>query len=201
MTLFPMFVKLSGRKCVVAGAGPIAAGKAAGLLDAGARVLVVAPEAGESIRGQAREGKLTWVQREFAPSDLEDAFLAIAATGSVLTNQAVFRACAGRGVLCNVVDNPGHCDFLYPAVVRRGPLQIAVSTAGHSPALARRLRAELEQQFGPEYEAWLQHVAKQRRELLRRHPPGQERRNLLEQIASREAFEEFIARRAGKAPR
>jgi precorrin-2 dehydrogenase/sirohydrochlorin ferrochelatase len=195
MALFPMFVKLSGRKCVVVGAGQIAEGKAAGLLRAGAKVVVVAPEASERIQAQARAGKLSWLARTFAASDLEGAFLTIAATDSAETNRRIFQCCTECGVLCNVVDDPEYCDFFYPAVVRRGALQIAISTEAHSPALARRLRRELEQQFGPEYEDWIEHVAGQRREILSRKLPDEERRRLLEQIASREAFEKFVAQR------
>jgi precorrin-2 dehydrogenase / sirohydrochlorin ferrochelatase len=119
----------------------------------------------------------------------------IAATNSNATNEAVYRACVKRGVLCNVVDDPKHCDFFYPAVVRRGPLQIAISTDGRSPALARRLRIELERQFGSEYGAWVERVGAMRRKLRRRNLPAAERRRLLDQIASRESFEQFLRKR------
>jgi siroheme synthase-like protein len=122
----------------------------------------------------------------------------IAASNSTSTNQAVFRACADRGVLCNAVDDPQRCDFFYPAVVRRGALQIAISTAGCSPGLAQRLRRELQQQFGPEYARWVQHVAKSRREILTRHLTSAERRKLLKQIASRQAFESFTRQHASR---
>ena len=128
--------------------------------------------------------------------DLEDAFLVIAATSSPAVNEEVFRAGKERGVLCNVVDDPEHCDFYYPAVVHRGALQIAISTGGHSPALAHRLRVELDQQFGPEYEAWVEEVGRQRRQIMARDLPGAHRRELLEQIASRAAYEDFVRRRA-----
>jgi len=195
MPLFPMFVKLSGRKCVVAGGGPIAASKATTLLADGAAVVVVAPQATEWIRTEARAGRLRWTPREFAAADLDGAFLAVAATDAAEVNQEIFAACLARGVLCNVVDDPAHCDFFYPAVVRRGALQIAISTDAHSPALARRLRMELEQQFGPEYEDWLEQLAEQRRQLLSGNLPAEERSARLEQIASRAAFEEFVSRR------
>ncbi len=191
MSLFPIFLKLEGRKCVVIGAGKVGAGKAAGLLRASARVVVVGPRATTSIRRGARAGALVWHEREFTPKDIAGAFLAIAATDSSAANEAVYRACSAHGVLCNVVDDPAHCDFFYPAVVRRGPLQVAISTGGRSPALARRLRAELEKQFGPEYEEWVEHVGKMRKELLRQKPSSSERRAQMDQIASPEAFAEF----------
>ncbi|MGO9864874.1 MAG: bifunctional precorrin-2 dehydrogenase/sirohydrochlorin ferrochelatase, partial [Terriglobales bacterium] len=144
MNCFPIMLRLEGRASVVVGAGRVAAAKAAGLLRHGAEVVVVAPNAVRWIREKARAGKLVWRRRAFSARDLRRAFLVVAATDSVASNHAVFRACQARGVLCNVVDDPEHCDFFYPAVVRRGPLQIAISTSGNSPALAARLRKELE---------------------------------------------------------
>jgi precorrin-2 dehydrogenase/sirohydrochlorin ferrochelatase len=198
MELFPMMVKVQSKKCIVVGAGEIAAAKADTLLGCGARVTVIAPRATASIEALAREGKLQWREREFVPADLNGAFLVVAATDSAAVNEAVFRAGSQRGVLCNVVDDPEHCDFFYPAVVRRGTLQIAISTGGHSPALAHRLRVELEQQFGPEYELWVEEVGRRRREIMARDLPEARRRELLHQIASRESYEEFVRRRAGE---
>lgn len=196
MDLFPIMVRLESRKCIVVGAGEIAAAKTTTLLGCGAQVTVIAPHATELIQQQAREGKLAWRCREFVHADLEGAFLAIAATNSPAVNEEVFRAGKERGVLCNVVDDPEHCDFYYPAVVHRGALQIAISTGGHSPALAHRLRVELERQFGPEYEAWVEEVGRRRREVMARDLPDAHRRELLEQIAGREAYEDFVRRRA-----
>jgi len=195
VSLFPILLKLRAKKCVVAGAGKIAAGKAAGLLASGAHVIVIAPRAADWIQSQARAGKLIWRRRRFVAADVEDAFLAIAATNSNAINEAVYQACVERGVLCNVVDVPERCDFFYPAVVRRGPLQIAISTDGRSPALARRLRIELERQFGAEYGAWVEQVGEMRQKLRRRNLPADERRRLLDQIASHESFEQFLRKR------
>jgi precorrin-2 dehydrogenase/sirohydrochlorin ferrochelatase len=195
VSLFPILVKLKAKKCVVVGAGKIAAGKAVGLLASGAQVIVIGPRAAEWIQSQARAGKLIWRRRRFLSADVEQAFLVIAATNSKTTNEAVYRACVERGVLCNVVDDPEHCDFFYPAVVRRGALQIAISTEGRSPALARRLRIELERQFGSEYGAWVEQVGAMRQKLRRRDLPAAERRRLLDQIASRESFEQFVGKR------
>jgi precorrin-2 dehydrogenase len=200
MDLFPIMVKLQGRRCIVVGAGEIAASKISALLAAGARVAVVAPEAIALVRELAKEQKLAWQARAFVAADVENAFLAVAATDSSAVNESVFRACAERGVLCNVVDDPERCDFFYPAVVRRGALQIAISTGGHSPALAHRLRVELEHQFGAEYEGWLEEVGRARRDILAGNLPEDERQRLLEQIASRDEYEKYVARRAGNAP-
>jgi precorrin-2 dehydrogenase / sirohydrochlorin ferrochelatase len=192
MELFPIVVKLERRRCVVVGAGEIAASKTATLLGCGAQVTVIAPRATESLQAWAREGRLAWRQRDFVAADLDGAFLVIAATDAPQVNQQVFRAGRERGVLCNVVDDPEHCDFYYPAVVQRGALQIAISTGGSSPALAHRLRVELEQQFGPEYAGWVEEVGRRRQEIMVRDLPEDERRRLLEQIASRHAYEEFL---------
>ena len=179
--LFPMMVKLDGRKCVVVGAGMIAAAKIKGLLRSGARVTVISPKADKKIRAKADAGELLWRRRTFSPRDLAGAFMAIAATDSPAINAAVFRACRARHILCNSVDDPAHCDFFYPAVVRREPLLIAISTSGCSPALAARLRRELARQFGPEWSAFVKQVAKRRQEILKT-PPSAERKKLLKQI-------------------
>ena len=201
MDLFPVMVRLESRRCIVVGAGEIAAAKTTTLLGCGAQVTVIAPHATELVQQQAREGKLAWCCREFVPFDLEGAFLVIAATDSPAVNEEVFRAGKERGVLCNVVDDPERCDFYYPAVVHRGALQIAISTGGHSPALAHRLRVELEQQFGPEYEEWVEQVGRERREILARDMSEDQRRELLEQIAGRKAYEDFVRRRAAATER
>ena len=182
--LFPMFLKLEGRPCLVVGAGTVAEGKIGSLLLAGATVRVVAPQANAAVLEWARTGVIRWEAREFSPLDLDNVFLVIAATSSNEVNESVFREAQRRDVLCNVVDHPQHCDFYYPAVVRRGQLQIAISTAGESPALAQRLRRELEIQFGPEYESWVEQLGKARSELFARDINPEARRRRLHELAS-----------------
>jgi precorrin-2 dehydrogenase/sirohydrochlorin ferrochelatase len=189
MSLFPMFLKLEGRLCLVVGAGAIAEEKLPSLLDAGARVKVVAPQAGEAIAQLARSGKVSWEQRPFLASDLDGMFLVIAATSWPELNQEIFQAARQRNILCNAVDDPDDCDFYYGSVVRRGDLQIAISTAGNSPALAQRLRKQLETQFGPEYSDWLRELAATRQDLFARNIDPQQRKHLLHAVASQEAFE------------
>jgi precorrin-2 dehydrogenase/sirohydrochlorin ferrochelatase len=193
-TLFPMFVKLTGRKCLVVGGGPIAEDKVEGLLGSGATVVVVAPEVTKKIVGWNGEGRLTWRARNFQPSDLDGAFLVVAATGAASVSESVFREAEGRGILCNAVDEPERCHFYYPAIVRRGPLQIAISTGGLSPALAARLRAELEEQFGPEYERWLDKLGAMRRALLAKRIDPQKRTQVLRLLASPRSFDGFLRR-------
>jgi len=177
-------LKLEGRPCLVVGAGTVAEGKIGSLLLAGATVRVVAPQANAAVLEWARTGVIRWEAREFSPLDLDNVFLVIAATSSNEVNESVFREAQRRDVLCNVVDHPQHCDFYYPAVVRRGQLQIAISTAGESPALAQRLRRELEIQFGPEYESWVEQLGKARSELFARDINPEERRRRLHELAS-----------------
>jgi len=182
--LFPMMLDLSGRRCIVVGAGTIGEGKIQGLLATKATLAVLAPTATPTVQQWARQGLIDYRQRLFAPDDLDGAFLVVAATSSAEVNHQIYREARRRGVLCNVVDDPGHCDFFYPAVVRRGALQIAISTSGVSPAFARRLRQKLEAQFGEEYGAWLDQVARRREEVLRSVTDPAERRRILEELAS-----------------
>jgi len=195
MSLFPMFLKLEGRQCLVVGGGAIAQEKMPSLLEAGAEVKIVAPQVTEPIAQLARSGKVSLEQREFVESDLDGVFLVIAATSLSDLNRQVFEATRARRILCNAVDDPDNCDFYYGSVVRRGDLQIAISTAGHSPALAQRLRKQLETQFGPEYSDWLRELAATREDLFSRDIDPQQLKSLLHAVASQEAFE---TRRAKK---
>jgi len=193
--LFPMFLKLSNRPCLVVGAGAIAESKIASLLDAGGHVRVVAPEATPQVRTWAQSKALEWHQRPFEPADLDGMFLVIAATSSTELHERIFEEASRRSVLCNIVDVPALCDFYYPSVVQRGALQIAISTAGQSPALAQRLRKQLEAQFGPEYEQWLAYLAEARDKLHSTDMDPDERKRLLHADATEEAFEAFLRSR------
>lgn len=181
--LFPMMLDLSGRKCVVVGAGKVGEGKIRGLLGTGAQLLVVSLTASAAVQDWAEQQLLNYKQRAFQPDDLDKAFLAVAATSSPEINHLIYSEARNRGVLCNVVDDPEYCDFFYPAIVRRGPLQIAISTSGVSPAFARRIRQKLEAQFGNEYGTWLNHVAQRRQEIMRSVTDPGERRRILEELA------------------
>ncbi|MGH9497975.1 MAG: precorrin-2 dehydrogenase/sirohydrochlorin ferrochelatase family protein [Terriglobales bacterium] len=192
--LFPIFVKLYDRPVLVVGAGTIAEQKIRGLLETGARIRVVALQAGAVVHEWAEAGRIMLEERAFSPTDLEGRFLVIAATASSEANQSIFVEARGRGVLCNVVDVPEQCDFFYPAVVQRGDLQIAISTAGQSPSLAQRLRQQLERQFGPGYEEWVARLGETRREVLDSRLSPERKRCLLRALASREAFEAALAR-------
>lgn len=193
--LFPMFLKLAGRPCLVAGAGSIAESKIESLIEADGKVRVVAPKATSQIRYWAEEKRIEWMARDWQQSDLDEMFLVIAATSSTEVHERIFDEATRRGVLCNIVDVPGLCHFYYPAVVQRGALQIAISTAGLSPALAQRLRKELEHQFGAEYEAWLEELGKERDKLFSVTLNPEERKRLLHDLVSAEAFQAFLRSR------
>jgi precorrin-2 dehydrogenase/sirohydrochlorin ferrochelatase len=201
--LFPIFMKLEGRRVLVAGAGPVAEQKLDGLLRAGADLHVVAPEATGLVQQLARDGRLRWSQREYVVSDLDRVALVIAATGNSDVNESIYREAEIRGVLCNAVDEPDRCHFYYPAVVQRGDLQIAISTAGHSPALAQRIRKQLEQQFDAGYGDFLQWLGGVRKRLFSQAIDPQRRKNILHRIARPEIYERFSraqqARQAGVA--
>jgi siroheme synthase-like protein len=176
----------------VVGAGKIAQEKIDGLLLTGAKIRVVAPNATPRIRALAREKKLCWDARLFKPADLKGVFLVIAATSSPPVHEKVYNEARRQSVLCNVVDDPPHCDFYYGSVVRRGALQIAISTSGKSPALAQRIRKMLEKQFGPEYEDWIKALGEARDKLFSRKMDPDERKKLLHILASEEMFAEFV---------
>ena len=144
-------LKLTGRRCVVVGGGDVGLEKVEGLLACDARVVLVAPDAVPELRELAAEGTIDWLRREYRPGDLEATFIAIAATDDTDVNIRVFEDAERRAMLVNVVDVPPLCNFILPAIVRTGPLAIAISTAGASPALAKRIKREIAQEYGEPY--------------------------------------------------
>jgi siroheme synthase-like protein len=144
-------LKLRGRKCLVVGGGEIGLEKVEGLLACDGDVTLVAPEAGPELTQLALEGSIRWEQREYRPEDLEGTFMVIACTDDTDINIGIYEDAERRAMLVNVVDVPPLCNFILPAIVRTGPLAIAISTAGASPALAKRMKAEVSELFGEEY--------------------------------------------------
>lgn len=185
MSLLPIFLKLDGRRCLLVGAGKVALDKIGSLLKTGLRLRVVAPSARAEVRQLAAEGKLEWVERSFELADLDDIFLAIAATDAPEVNAAVYRGAVERGILCNSVDDIPHCDFFFGSVVSRGGLQVAISTGGESPSVAQRLRREIDEQLPLDLGPWLANLGELRREVLATHPRGEARKLLLHQLAQR----------------
>lgn len=184
--MFPVFFKLQDRPCLVVGAGTIAAPKIASLLRAGASVTLIAPLATPEIEAQARAGELRWHAREFAEEDLDGQFLVIAATDLPHVNHHVAETARSRHVLCNSVDDPPDCDFFYPSVVRRGDLQIAISTAGKSPALAQRLRKEIDALLPQDIGIWLDDLGETRLKVLQVYPAGDARKDALHLLSQRD---------------
>src|SRR5690242_13351819 len=144
-------LRLTGRRCVVVGGGEIGLEKVEGLLACDGRVVLIAPEAEPELERLADEGSIEWVRREYRPGDLEATFMAIAATNDTDVNIAVYNDAEQRAMLVNVVDVPPLCNFILPAIVRTGPLAIAISTAGASPALAKRMKAQIAETYGEPY--------------------------------------------------
>jgi siroheme synthase-like protein len=144
-------LRLSGRRCLVVGGGEVGLEKVEGLLACGADVTLVAPEAGPELEQLAREGSIHWERRPYEPADLEGSFLAIASTDDTDVNIRVYEEAEARAMLVNVVDVPPLCNFILPAIVRTGPLAIAISTAGASPALAKRMKREIAETYGEPY--------------------------------------------------
>jgi len=192
MTLFPAFLKLHNRPVLVVGGGAIAASKIPGLLEAGARVTVVAPQLSPKLVEWIREHEISWLPKSFEPEDLNGMFLVVAATSLPDVNASVFLEADKRRILCNAVDDIDHCHFYYGAIVQRGDLQIAISTNGKSPALAQRLRKELEQQFTPEYAAWLDWLGAAREVLRAQSSDPETTKRWLHLLASRPMFDRFL---------
>lgn len=181
MNLFPIFLKLEGRRCLVVGGGQVGTQKIAGLLEAGAEVTVVDPSPSVAVR-EFLGRRVVWHVRKYLPSDLEGAYLVIAATSDEGVNRQIYDEAQKRGILANVVDVPPLCDFYYPAVVRRGSLVVAVSSEGESPHLAQRVRDEISQLLPEDLEAAVKDIGDERRRILREHAPGPKRVRLLRDL-------------------
>jgi precorrin-2 dehydrogenase/sirohydrochlorin ferrochelatase len=187
MSLFPIFLKLTARPCLVIGAGNLAESKIESLRAAEAAVTVIAPEASPAIQALAEAGEVTWHPREYRSGDVApNTFLVVTATNVAAVNRAVYLEATAKSILCNAVDDPPYCDFYFPSIVKRGDLQIAISTAGASPALAQRLRKELNAALPLDLGAWLEELGNLRREVLQLEPLNEARKQLLHTLAQRE---------------
>jgi len=202
MALLPIFLSLANRNVLLVGAGNVALDKIGSLLPTGLRLRVIAPEALSEIRTLALENKLEWIERPFAPSDLDGSFLVIAATDSPQVNAAVYQGSLARNIPCNSVDDIPNCDFFFGSIVNRGSLQIAISTSGESPAVAQRLRREIDAQLPDDLGPWLENLGELRREILATHPRTEARKLLLHQLAQRPLCESATcpSRQLARAP-
>ena len=192
MTLFPAFLKLKDRPVLVVGGGAIAASKVPGLAQAGARLTVVSPKLSYRLAESVRNREIEWLPKAFESNDLDGKFLVVAATSLRDLNESVYREADKRNILCNAVDDIEHCHFYYGSIVRRGDLQIAISTNGKSPALAQLLRKELEHQFGPEYAAWLEWLGAAREVLRAQCTDSETTKRWLHLLADPQMLESFL---------
>jgi len=151
MPYYPMFLNISGKRCVVVGGGKVALRKVRALLEHGASIEVISPDLCPELIELAQRGQVNTSRRHYQPGDLRQAFIAIAATDSSDVNQQVVKEARNEGILVNVVDDPENSDFIVPSYSNRGGITVAVSTAGMSPTLARKIRTRLEKELGNEY--------------------------------------------------
>jgi siroheme synthase-like protein len=177
MEVYSIFLTdLAERRCVVIGGEHEAERKAAGLLDRGAQVTVISPDLTPQLHAWSSAGRITWIAREYTPGDLQEAFLVIATGRDAQTNKRIWQEAQTVKALLNVVDDPAHSHFIAGSVVHQGALTLAISTSGCAPALAVRLRQRFEQEFGPEYAAFLDLMRELRQPLAARYPDFQTRR-------------------------
>ena len=188
--LYPLFLNLEGKRCLVVGGGGVAERKVKSLLECGADVTVIAPAVTEYIERAAKEGSINLEMRSYRSGDVEGYFLVIGATDLLEINESAAREAAESGLLYNIVDIPELCNFFVPSVVSSGDLKIAVSTNGRSPALAKKIRQELEKQYGEEYAFFLEYLGKIREKLLRDKTIDEKRRKqIFEDIVNSDVLE------------
>lgn len=189
---YPVFLKLQGKKCVIVGAGEVAERKAARLLECGAEVAVIGREPAPGLRALAREGRLEHITADYDEtlvSIFKGAYLVISATDDRSVNESVRDAAQREGVPVNVVDDPQLCDFILPSIVQKGALQIAISTGGASPALARKIRIGLEREFGDEYALFLDIMGELRARIVGKGRPSSENKKVFEAVVNSEILD------------
>lgn len=191
MRYYPVYLDLRDRPCVVIGGGGVAERKTVSLLEAGADVTIISPVLTPKLHELSVSGKITYLPKTFEEKDLSGEFLVIAATDSPEENTCVALACRKRHVLVNVAAPPGESSFIVPSVVERGDLLIAISTSGASPALSRKIRQELEETYGPEYELFLNSLSSLRKRVLEEIPEEGRRREAFQAIVDSDVLDLF----------
>jgi len=192
MAKYPIYLELSGRRVVVIGAGAVAARKAQSLLDAGARLVIVAEHINDILTALCQGTNAKLIQSRYSKDYLVGAVLVIAATRNPQLNRQIYNNCQELEILCNVVDDPQLCDFFVPAVVKRGDLQIAISTEGNCPAYAGHLRKKLEQTFTDKHGEFLAELEAFRKRIIEQVPDPTDRNALLGQLVDDKSFEHFV---------
>lgn len=180
MQYYPIFLDIKNKPCIVIGGGQVAERKVLSLLDAGAKVCVISPEITPAIKKLASKKRVKLIQRAYKTADLKNSFLAYSATNNKTVNQKVFQEAEKQGVLLNIVDVPELCNFIVPSVVERGDLLLAISTSGKSPAMAKKIRQQLEKEFGREYAIFLKIMGIIRKSLLKKGMESDKNKRIFE---------------------
>ena len=191
MKYYPISLDLSGRACVIVGGGEVAERKVMRLLDCGAEVSVISETLTPGLEQMKRAGKIRHLASTYAEPVLDGAFLVFGTTDDAGVNEAVCRDARKRGILVNIADDPKRCDFILPSFCEQGDLQIAVSTGGKSPALARRVRMELESLYGPEYAVYLAILGELRKAVVSRGCPSAENKKLFEAVVESDILDKI----------
>lgn len=186
---YPVYLNLTGKLCIVVGGGMVAERKVRSLLECDARVRVISPEVSNALLEAVNSGKIELCLREYSSDDINGAFLVISATDRDNINRQVAEDCFSRNILVNIVDDPPKCNFIVPAVVRRGALSIAVSTDGKSPVLAQKIRVELARQYGPEYAELLEIIGELRGKVIAGVKDSERRRVIFQQMVGSDILE------------
>jgi precorrin-2 dehydrogenase / sirohydrochlorin ferrochelatase len=189
MKYYPAYLDLRERPCVVIGGGTVAERKTLALLEAGAEVTIISPALTAKLSELSDAGKITHLQKQFEESDLSGEFLVIAATPSAEVNTLVARSCRKRHVLVNVAVPPEESSFIVPSVVERGDLMIAISTSGSSPALAKKIRQDIEQRYGSEYGIFLDKISSVRKRVIELVPDEHRRRQIFQEIVNSDVID------------
>jgi len=191
MAKYPIFLDLTGRRVLLVGGGTVAVRKAHVLLEAGARLVVVAEQAGEVLTALCVKSHVELIRSKYSKQYIAEAVLVIAATNNRKVNEEIYRDCQALEIFCNVVDDPELCDFFVPAVVKRGELQIAIGTDGYCPAYAGHLRKQLESVFTAEHGHFLVELERARKRIIEQVANPGERKSLLGKLVDNESFEYF----------
>jgi len=191
MSFYPIFVQLEGKKVVVVGGGNVAHRKVLALLECGAAIYLAGRELTPELKQMVEKREIHFLGREFKDEYLNNAFMIIAATDDKDLNHQISTSAREKGVWVNAVDQPSDCDFIVPSILKRGDLQIAISTSGKSPALARKIRKGLEAQFGQEYETFLAMMGRLRKEILSLGLPQEENSRIFQKIVDADLLENF----------
>lgn len=189
MKYYPAYLDIRNRRCLVVGGGGVGTRKVKTLLDCGARVTIISPQVSGQLKELAGNNRVDVKQRSYQPGDLEDMFLVIGAADDEKLNRQISRDAEKRGLLCNIADRPEICNFILPSIVHRGDLTISISTAGRSPAMAKKLRQDLEKRYGEEYADFLRLMGAIRQKLLSQAHEPEAHKSLFEQLINDDLLE------------